>query len=170
MAAATGSARLGYTSLVLAAWQGDKDRSLRLFEQAREDACERGEGIALTMAGLSAAVLYNGLGRYDEALAAASEAVENDELGLCGWALVELIEAAARSGKADAAVRALQRLSDRTRRSATDWALGIEARSCALLEPPSPRPASAPHATACVEARPWMLAGTSRRGRSRQLS
>jgi DNA-binding CsgD family transcriptional regulator len=133
MAAATGSPRLGYTSLVLAAWQGDEDRSLRLFEQAREDACERGEGIALTAAGLSAAVLYNGLGRYDEALAAASEAVESDELGLCGWALVELIEAAARSGKADAAVRALQRLSDRTGRSASDWALGIQARSRALL-------------------------------------
>ena len=128
-----GSPRLGYTSLVLAAWQGEEDRALRLFDQAREDAGQRGEGIALTAASLSAAVLYNGLGRYDEALAAASEAAEQDELGLCGWALVELTEAAARSGKPDAAVRGLQRLSERTGCSSSDWALGIEARSRALL-------------------------------------
>ena len=133
MSAAMGNPRLSYTSLVLSAWCGHEDGALESFAQAREDGRERGEGIAVTVAALSAAVLYNGLGRYDQALAAAEEAAECDELSLYGWALVELIEAAARSGKADTAVRALERLSERTRRSATDWALGIEARSRALL-------------------------------------
>jgi DNA-binding CsgD family transcriptional regulator len=47
--------------------------------------------------------------------------------------LVELIEAAARSGEAELAADALGRLSQTTAASRTDWALGIEARSRALL-------------------------------------
>jgi hypothetical protein len=42
---------------------------------------------------------------------------------------LELIEAAARSGKADLAADALARLSEITAASGTDWALGVEARS-----------------------------------------
>ena len=130
---AMGSPRLFYTSLVLSAWRGHEDDAQALFAQARQDASERGEGVALTTASLSAGILYNGLGRYDEALTAATEAARYDELGLCGWAIVEQIEAAARSDAADIGEHALKRLSERTRRSGTDWALGIEARSRALL-------------------------------------
>ena len=132
-ATAMGNPRLFYTSLVLSAWRGHEDDAQALFAQARQDARERGEGVALTTASLSAGILYNGLGRYDEALTAATEAARYDELGLCGWALVEQIEAAARSDAADIGEHALKRLSERTRRSGTDWALGIEARSRALL-------------------------------------
>jgi DNA-binding CsgD family transcriptional regulator len=79
-------------------------------------------------------VLYNGLGRYVEALAAAQQASAHpQELLFSTWGLVELIEAAARSGKPEPAAVALRRLSDKTRASGTDWALGIEARSRALL-------------------------------------
>jgi ATP/maltotriose-dependent transcriptional regulator MalT len=84
--------------------------------------------------GLSAAVLYSGLGRYGEALAAAREAAEPDDLGLSGWALAELVEAAARAGEPAAAALALQRLTERTRARGSHWALGMEARSRALLE------------------------------------
>jgi hypothetical protein len=62
---ATGNAPLAYTSLVLAAWRGQESRAQELFEAAREDARNRGEGRAITMVGFSAAVLYNGLGRYE---------------------------------------------------------------------------------------------------------
>ncbi len=80
------------------------------------------------------AVLYNGLGRYDDALAAAREATEYPEdLAFFNWGLVELIEAAARSGKPELAADALARLSQTTAASGTDWALGVEARSRALL-------------------------------------
>jgi DNA-binding CsgD family transcriptional regulator len=47
--------------------------------------------------------------------------------------LVELIEAAARSGQHELAEQALARLTATTRASGTDWALGTEARSRALL-------------------------------------
>jgi DNA-binding CsgD family transcriptional regulator len=80
------------------------------------------------------AQLYNSLGRYEEALAAAEHASEYPrELFLSTWGLVELIEAAVRSGKPTRAADALQRLSESTRAAGTDWALGIEARSRALL-------------------------------------
>jgi DNA-binding CsgD family transcriptional regulator len=95
-------------------------------------ACGQGQRPALSH--WAAAVLGNGLGRYGEALAAAEEGSEYpDELGLAALSMVELIEAAARSGCPDRAASALRRLSKATGASGTDWALGIEARSRALL-------------------------------------
>jgi len=131
--AAVGSSPLVHASLVLAAWQGQEGRALELFDKARLDARARGEGLTIATAGFATAVLYNGLGRYDQALAAAHDAGEHDVLGLSGWTLVELIEAAVRTGECDVAARALQQLGERTRLSRTEWALGIEARSRALL-------------------------------------
>jgi DNA-binding CsgD family transcriptional regulator len=89
--------------------------------------------MALSMIEHANAVLFNGLGRYDEALAPAQRACEHDELSLYGLALVELVEAAVRSKNPPVAAVALERLSVRTQASGTDWALGIEARSRALL-------------------------------------
>jgi DNA-binding CsgD family transcriptional regulator len=94
----------------------------------------RGEGRGLTFIHWVTAVLYNGLGCYEEALAAARQAGEDIHASWWrNWGLVELIEAAARSGKPDLAVDALGQLSQTTSASGTDWALGIEARSRALL-------------------------------------
>ena len=132
--AATGNAPLMYTSLVLAAWRGQEAQALQLIEASREDATRRGEGRAVTLADYATAVLYNGLGRYHEALAAAQRASEHDDLGLYGWALIELVEAAARSREPELAADALKELSERTRLSGTDWALGIKARARALLD------------------------------------
>lgn len=80
------------------------------------------------------AVLYNGLGRYDDALAAARRATEYPgDLAFVTWGLVELIEAAARSGNDGMAADALDRLFETTKASGTEWALGVEARSRALM-------------------------------------
>jgi len=79
------------------------------------------------------AVLYNGLGRYEDALAGAQRACAQEDLGFFGWSLVELVEAGARCGAREEAGAALQLLEERTRASGTDWALGIQARSRALL-------------------------------------
>ena len=130
---ATGNAPLRYTSLVLAAWRGDESRTLELIRHSRDDATGRGEGRAITLAEYVTAVLYNGLGRYPAALAAAERAAEYDDLGLCGWALIELVEAAARIGTPEAATAALRQLDERAQASGTDWALGAAARSGALL-------------------------------------
>ena len=78
-------------------------------------------------------MLHNGLGDYHRAFAAAGRACEHDDLGLFGWALIELVEAAVRSGQPEAAAAALKALAERTGTSGTEWALGIEARSRALL-------------------------------------
>jgi DNA-binding CsgD family transcriptional regulator len=130
---ATGGAPLKYASLMLAAWRGDQAQALHLIERAREEATDRGEGMGLGVLGWATALLHNGGGRHDEALTAAQRACEHDDVGLFAWALVELIEAGVRVGQLDAAATALDRLSERTRASGTEWALGIEAGSRALL-------------------------------------
>ena len=92
----------------------------------------RGEGRGITSQ-YAAAVLYNGLGHYDKALSAAELVCDYDDIGVLGWSLAELVEAAVRSGQPARGSGALQRLSETTRASGTDWALGTEARSRALL-------------------------------------
>jgi ATP/maltotriose-dependent transcriptional regulator MalT len=94
----------------------------------------RGEGLGLSATHWAAAVLYNGLGQYEDALAAAEPASRPPEaMGYAHWTLVELVEAAARAGEQEAAADALDALARTTRPSGTDWALGIEARSRAIL-------------------------------------
>ena len=83
--------------------------------------------------GYATAILYNGLGRYDAALAGARSACEYDDLGIYGFALVELIESSVRSGDHDEAAAALRRLEERTGAAGTDWALGVRAWARALL-------------------------------------
>jgi DNA-binding CsgD family transcriptional regulator len=116
-----------YTSLALAAWRGEESDTSELSIQ---DANTRGEGAAIAFAEVNAAVLYNGLGRYDRAMAAAERAVEHGDIGRYAD---ELIEAAARSGEREVATTALEKLTERTGFAGTDWALGIEAGSRALL-------------------------------------
>jgi DNA-binding CsgD family transcriptional regulator len=90
--------------------------------------------MGLSLAHYTSAVLHNGLGRYPDALAAADQASANrHELGFANWALAELIEAAARTGDTRRAADALERLARTTQPSGTPWALGIEARSRALI-------------------------------------
>lgn len=84
----------------------------------------------------SAALHYNALGRYEEALTAAERACHYlEELGLTILVLPELIEAAVRSGKTERAADALVELAETARASGADWALGVEARSRALMSP-----------------------------------
>jgi DNA-binding CsgD family transcriptional regulator len=133
IAAATGVAHFDYASPLLAALRGHETQALEMIEACLKPAIARGEGRAIGHAEHATAVLYNGLGRYPTALAAAQRACEYEDLGVFGWALVELVEAGARSGTYEVAAAALERLAERTRASGTDWALGIEARSRALL-------------------------------------
>jgi DNA-binding CsgD family transcriptional regulator len=131
---ATGIKIAPYAGLGLAAFQGREADALRLIETGTADVLDRGEGTGLTFIQWAAALLHNGLGRYPEALDWATRASEDsDAQRFSGWALAELIEAAARTGQRDAAAAALRRLSEDTRAAATDWGLGVEARARALL-------------------------------------
>jgi DNA-binding CsgD family transcriptional regulator/tetratricopeptide (TPR) repeat protein len=131
---ATGSQIVPYGAVGLAAWRGREAEAAELFEASMKEVLRRGEGVGLTAIAWARAQLYNSLGRYAEALAAAEQASEHpEELLFSTWGLVELIEAAARSGKRQRAADALERLTESTRACGTDWALGVETRSQALL-------------------------------------
>jgi DNA-binding CsgD family transcriptional regulator len=131
---ATAARTVPYGVLALAAFRGDEDKAVRLLESGATDLASRGEGMGITQAQWTSAVLYNGLGRYDDALAAADQALEDPhELWFSTWAAVELIEAASRTGNAARATDSLEWLASNTRASGGDWGLGIEARSRALL-------------------------------------
>lgn len=131
---ATGSSIAPYAALMLAALRGRETEAAALIETGMKEAERRREGEWLTFAQWATAVLHNSLGRYEQALAAAEQASEDSPMLLdSSGALVELIEAATRSGAPERAAPALQRLSQMTRASGTDWALGIEARARALV-------------------------------------
>jgi ATP/maltotriose-dependent transcriptional regulator MalT len=132
---ATGSTFEPYAAMSLAALRGSEVEASALIEAIIKNVRLRGEGIGITVAEWSNAVLNNGLGRYQTALSAAERATENydGELVFPNWGLVELIEAAARSGSPERGTAAMRGLSQCTRASGTDWALGVEARSRALL-------------------------------------
>jgi DNA-binding CsgD family transcriptional regulator len=132
--AATGSQAALCATILLASLRGDQAEAAPLIEATISSATAAGQGIAVAYAHWVAAVLANGLGRYDEALAAARQAAgDTFTLHVSMWALPELIEAAVRSGNPQAAGDALARLTEATRAGGTDCGLGIQARSRALL-------------------------------------
>jgi DNA-binding CsgD family transcriptional regulator len=133
---ATGISIARYAALALAVFRGREAEVAELTATVTRDAQRRGEGAWLPFVQWATAVLYNSLGHYEKALAAAQQVSQDSLAGLrleANWALVELIEAAARSGMPERAAGPLQRLAATTRASGTDWALGIEARSRALV-------------------------------------
>jgi DNA-binding CsgD family transcriptional regulator len=132
--AAIGRARTPYSAVALAAFRGWEADAVELMRSVRAEGDARGEGYALTLVDHAAGVLYNGLGHYRKACEAAQRgAAQLHELALSTWSLPELIEAAVRSDRPELAEDAMQRLAQTTSASGTDWALGVEARSRALV-------------------------------------
>jgi tetratricopeptide (TPR) repeat protein len=70
-----------YHSLLLVAWRGIPADAVGLIEEAAAYATARGEGRLVSLTGYVSAVLYNGLGRYEEAFASAREACRYADLG-----------------------------------------------------------------------------------------
>jgi DNA-binding CsgD family transcriptional regulator len=127
--AAPSSAVLWLTAL--AGRESELDEMIALVVPAAE---QRGEGYVFNAIELVQATFYNGLGRYEEALTAARSASQvPDEIVSPTLSVVELIEAAVRCGELETAATALSQLCAHTQVSGTDWALGAEARSRALL-------------------------------------
>jgi ATP/maltotriose-dependent transcriptional regulator MalT len=132
--AITGSPMAPFAALKLLVLQGREAEATALIAKTVESAGAVGQGTAATSAHFAAAVLYNGLGCYAEAAAAARQATSYPyELYESTWALFELVEAATRSGEPKLARDALDGLAETTQSSGTDFALGIEARCRALL-------------------------------------
>ena len=122
------------TSIVLANWRGRDAEAVALIEAGRQDVLQRGEGLWLAATDWGTAIRHNGLGRYEDALAAAERAAAAARgLGPGILLLAELIEAAARSGQPRRATVPLAQLAETAHAAGTDWALGTHARAAALL-------------------------------------
>jgi DNA-binding CsgD family transcriptional regulator len=131
---ATGAPYAPMGAMLLAALRGREEEATALFDSAEAGATASGQGVAIQFARWVSAILFNGLGKYEQALIAARQASdEAPEFHVSSWALPELIEASARTGNAAIARDALDRLAEVAAAADTDWARGIEARSRALL-------------------------------------
>jgi DNA-binding CsgD family transcriptional regulator len=132
--AVTGARTAPFAQMLMASLRGDSAEATPLIDATIAEAAAGGQGVAATYAHWAAAILNNGLGRYAAALAAAQYASqETPALYVCMWALPELVEAAARCGNLQLAAEGVARLAETTRPGGTDFGLGVEARSRALV-------------------------------------
>ncbi|MFJ8357211.1 AAA family ATPase [Streptomyces sp. NPDC093984] len=131
---ATGSSFFAhYGALVVEPFKG-RESTTRQAIEAVTDRLLQSEGKAVTATQWAAAVLYNGLGRYEEAYAAAERGCENpQELGLSLQSRVELVEAAVRLGRTARVAEAVRTIEEMAQVSRTPWALGISAATRALV-------------------------------------
>ena len=131
---ATGSHLTLRASLVLANWRGRDAEALELIEARREDVLRRGEGLWLAANDWGSAIRYNGLGRYEDALAAAEAGPAGPHAGWghrsCCWRNWSRPRCAA-ARRSTRPVRWPSSL--RLRTAGTDWALGTHARAAAML-------------------------------------
>jgi DNA-binding CsgD family transcriptional regulator len=131
---ATGTRVAPYGALVLAGLQGRAAEASGLIDATVEQCTAGGQGTAVQYAQWARSLLHNGLGRYQEAIAAAQEASDDTpELFVSVWAAIELLEAATRTDEPELARAAHERIAAATAVAPTDWAVGIRARSRALL-------------------------------------
>ena len=115
VAEATGTRYPPFAPLWLACLSAREAEAARLIEATIAEGTAGGQGHAVSFAHCVAAILYNSLGRYPDALAAAQQASDHTrELYVATWALPELIEAAVRSGNHQIAAAALDRLAEAT--------------------------------------------------------
>ena len=134
VAEATGSHLAPQGAIALAAWRGSEEEVSALIAASRQEVERRGEGLWLIATAWASAVLFNSLGRYSDALAVSEQAgTDPHELGVSTWVPTEFIEAAVRAGVPERTTAPLRRLQEISRASGTDWALGVEARSRALV-------------------------------------
>ena len=132
---AAGTPRAAHNEMTLLAFRGREAEARATIESVRTEASALGQGVAVQVGQWVSAVLCNGLGRYDEAVAAAQDASTKglELVAVSAWATVELLEAAIRSDDSDVAGVALERIVAATAFCRTDSAQGILARSRALV-------------------------------------
>ncbi|WP_328531379.1 AAA family ATPase [Nocardioides sp. NBC_00368] len=134
VSAAIGANQPPFGMLALAAIRGRESEARALIEGTVQGATALGQGLGVTVARYHHAVLCNGLAQYEEAASAARAAgAQPQDYGAPRWALAELVEASARTGATHVANEALEELIAATQTSGTEWALGVEATSRALL-------------------------------------
>jgi DNA-binding CsgD family transcriptional regulator len=97
------------------------------------DGIQRSQGASLTHARSALTMLELSLGNYEAAAAQGREVFDEDLFYLGSLTLPDLVEAGSRSGDHQIAEAALDRLRERANACHTEWALGLLARSAALM-------------------------------------
>jgi DNA-binding CsgD family transcriptional regulator len=133
LARATGSVLSADVLSLLAAWTQPAKLATNAIESAVAEAHARGEESSVCFGEFAAAVLHNGCGRYDLAVAAALRSNEHHSKGGSSLVQPELVEAAVRAGRRDMAERGLEWLAEVSKSASADWAVGVNARTRALL-------------------------------------
>jgi len=134
LADVTDARTVQHAAVLLAAFRGRELDAQELINANAKEFASRGEGTGVSVTQWAAAVLYNGLARYQDAYAAAEAVLEDpDDLSFGPFATVELVEAGSRIGRADAAVPALERLEATTMACGAPWGVAIAARTRAVL-------------------------------------
>ncbi|MDO3635122.1 helix-turn-helix transcriptional regulator [Mycolicibacterium arseniciresistens] len=119
--------------LEVRAWQGRESESRAVASSTADWGRQKGAAVLEIFALMGLTILELGLGRYPEALGWALQIFHDDPPGFGNRVLPEVVEAGVRGGDRAAAEAALARLTERATASATPWALGVLARSRALM-------------------------------------
>ncbi|WP_436532355.1 helix-turn-helix transcriptional regulator [Actinoplanes sp. HUAS TT8] len=124
-----------YRSPEQVAWRAPDDARERI-EQARQAGYWLGMGASVCLTGLGLIVLELGLGNFAAAVTAAREILDGDYASSYSRVLPDLVEAAFYAEDPETAAWALELLTERATASGTPWALGLLARSRAVLAGP----------------------------------
>ena len=118
----------------LYAWQGRERETREAVTLMTGSLVEEvGAGVVVNLARIASVIIDLSHGHYDRALVVACDLYDDDSLPQGNQVLPEMVEAGVRSGDRAAAETALARLEERATVSGTPWALGLLARSKALL-------------------------------------
>jgi DNA-binding CsgD family transcriptional regulator len=115
------------------AWRGRETDARRIAAAVAREATGAGRGSHSMDAQYCLTVLELGLGNYQAALQSALGVYEDDAPDVGTQVLPDLVEAGARCGQTGVAEAALERLAERAAAAGTPLALGLLARSRALL-------------------------------------
>jgi DNA-binding CsgD family transcriptional regulator len=126
----------GAHRVILLALSGREAEARETAAAVAREAPTRGAAGEAALAAYGLGVLEIGLGNYAAAVGCLEPAYKDDTPLIGTYALPDLVEAAARGGRRGLAQSALQRLADRAGSTATPLALGLLARSEALLANP----------------------------------
>jgi len=125
-----------FTGIRNIAFGADRQALRRAVADRRALVASRGTGDMIRVALAAQAIQHLGHGEYADAYETATAMRRDDTIGMSAEALPDIVEAAVRSGHAAGAAGALADLECCATASGTGWALGLLARSTALLAPP----------------------------------
>ncbi len=133
IAHAIGTVPLPHAELVLAGWRGDEAGAFAIEAARTQGLGEQLDDTVVSVSNYASAVLQNARRNYGPALTAAARAYETDELTYSNVTLPEIVEAASRASDPVRARAAVEELEMLARAAGTPWALGLAARSRALI-------------------------------------